>query len=53
MLINISFIIFVIVSCNLNNTKDYRYNGCFIFEVLPETLFKDDTIIRLDWKHLD
>ena len=56
MLIKISLMIFVIVSCNLSNTEDFSNNGCFVAflsKVLPETLFKEGTIIRLVWKHLD
>lgn len=48
--------IFVIASCNFSNTKDLSNNECFIafiFEVLSETLFKENTIIRLVWKQLD
>lgn len=41
MLIKISFMTYLIVSCNLSNMKDFSDNECFIvllFEVLSETL---------------
>lgn len=47
--------IFVIASCNFSNTKDLSNNECFIafiFEVLSETLFKENTIITIYYKRI-